>query len=111
MATYTMTQPVETRTLVAATADTATMAGGFSAVLVFNQDATAYIYVRADGTAAVSAGAGSYPVPPGKSTRVPLVQAAASTPTVSIISSATPTYSIIGVQAGQFGVVSTVQVG
>jgi hypothetical protein len=65
MTAYTMTQPVETRTLVAATADTATMAGGFSAVLVFNQDATAYIYVRADGTAAVSAGSGSYPVPPG----------------------------------------------
>jgi hypothetical protein len=99
MTAYTMTTPVETRTLVAATADTATLQGGNAAVMVFNHDTTNLLWARADGTAAAASGAGSYPVFPRMALTIPLVYGSAgSSPTVSLISTSTPTYSVAGVQ-------------
>lgn len=100
MATYTMTTPAETHTLVASTADTATLQGGNAGVMVWNHDLTTLLWARGDGTAAVASGAGSYPVFPRSVLTIPLVYGQAGTsPTVSLISTGTPTYTVAGVIA------------
>lgn len=91
-------------TLVAATVDTVTLSGEFSGqqitrVEVYNHDASAVIYCRADGTAAVSAADGTYSVGPGMARQIPASQvlgatADSSTTAISLISAGTPAYSV-----------------
>lgn len=106
MASYTAVLSAH-HTLVAATLDTVTLSGTFSGspigrVEVYNHDATAVIYCRADGTAAVSAADGTFSVGPGMARIISTTQnltgtAASATEAVTLISAGTPAYSVTAV--------------
>lgn len=103
MASYTAVISAH-HTLVAATADTVTLSGEFNGqqitrAEVYNHDASAVIYCRADGTTAVAAADGTYSVGPGMARSIPVSQtlsatAGASTEAITLISAGTPAYSV-----------------
>ena len=84
---------IATATLVAATADAVTLTSKpQSAEVVHHGNVTNPIYVRADGTTAVSAAAENEVVLPGERLRIGLPR----TGILSIISAGTATYTIVG---------------
>lgn len=87
------------KTLVANTADTITFSAPFTRLEVYNHDAALFVFVRADGTAAVLSADGTYCIGPGQRvvigpTEVFGVTAGAVTEAVSLISSGTAAYSV-----------------
>lgn len=85
----------QTATLGVATADTITLPGGFSSLTIINQDATSTLSFRADGTAAVTDAAGTYPVLPKTERTIPVIaKADGSYNTASVISPAAAKYTV-----------------
>lgn len=106
MASYTAVLSTH-HTLTAATVDTVTLSGllqgmPITRVEIYNHDATAVIYCRADGTTTVSAADGTYSVGPGMARIIPVsyvlgATAGAATEVITLISAGTPAYSVTAV--------------
>lgn len=98
MAAYTATISAH-KTLVANTADSVTFSAAWTRIEIYNRDASAVIFARADGTVAVLSADGTYAIPPGARVQLGPTQtlgatAGAVTEAISLISSGTPAYSV-----------------
>jgi hypothetical protein len=98
MATYTALR-ITHQTLTANTVDTVTLNSGYSAIEVFNRDASGVIYARNDGTDPVVGAAECYIIPAGQALNIP--SPGSSWPTlategIKLISTVACAYSVTG---------------
>lgn len=85
-----------TNTLSGTTADTITLTQAWPAIEVTNQDASIWIYLRQDGTTAVSEADNTTPIPPGSSKVLDSSVTSLNTIVISIVGNGNK-YTIEGV--------------